>query len=100
MGRPKGSKNNKSFIELMRAHVPEAIDVLVELLHSEDDAVRFRAASNILDRAHGRPQQHMVHRGLNPDEVKKAIGKQDAVVAEYDLQSDATGGIDPETTDS
>jgi len=44
-------------LELARQHGAEAIDRLVTLMRSNNDAVALRAAEALLDRAYGRPRQ-------------------------------------------
>jgi hypothetical protein len=67
-GRPKGSRNvaTKQLIanlsELAREHTQTALDALVQIAKSGDsEAARVSAATAILDRGYGRPQQSVDH---------------------------------------
>ncbi len=53
-GRPKIPDNIK---EALRAASPEAVQVLIELLHDKKSLIRLEAAKTILDRAYGKPTQ-------------------------------------------
>src|SRR5262249_28380790 len=57
-GRPKEIAEVK---ELARQHVPAAIEVLASIMNNTkaSDAARVSAASALLDRAYGKPQQHI-----------------------------------------
>src|SRR5262249_57144551 len=56
-GRPKEIAEVK---ELARQHTPAAIEVLASIMHNTkaSDAARVSAASALLDRGYGKPQQH------------------------------------------
>ena len=52
-GRPKIPADVK---EAIRAACPEAVRVLIELLHSKKEAHRLEAAKTLLDRRYGKPE--------------------------------------------
>ena len=52
-GRPKVPQEVRDAI---RAACPEAVRVLVELLHSKKEAYRLEAAKTLLDRGYGKPE--------------------------------------------
>lgn len=52
-GRPKVPADVR---EAIRAACPEAVRVLVELLHSKKEAYRLEAAKTLLDRGYGKPE--------------------------------------------
>lgn len=64
-GRQKGTKNKLTvdIRALAMPHTERAIAVLVELLESDRADVRAKAASELLDRAHGKPSQAQIHQG-------------------------------------
>jgi hypothetical protein len=41
-----------------RKHCPEALEIVVRCLHSDDDRVALKAAEILFERAYGRPEQH------------------------------------------
>ena len=53
-GRPKGNPKVK---ELLKANSEEAAKVLIGLLNSEVEKIRFMAAQEILNRTEGKPMQ-------------------------------------------
>ena len=57
-GRPKEIAEVK---ELARQHMPAAIDALVSIMSNTkaSDAARVSAATALLDRGYGKPQQHI-----------------------------------------
>jgi hypothetical protein len=57
-GRPKEIAEVK---ELARAHMPAAIEALVSIMKNtkSSDAARVSAATALLDRGYGKPQQHI-----------------------------------------
>src|SRR5262245_14683911 len=57
-GRPKEIAEVK---ELARQHMPAAIDALVSIMNNPkaSDAARVSAATALLDRGYGKPQQHI-----------------------------------------
>ena len=57
-GRPKQIAEVK---ELARQHMPAAIEALVSIMNNPkaSDAARVSAASALLDRGYGKPQQHI-----------------------------------------
>src|SRR5262245_13338752 len=57
-GRPKEIAEVK---ELARQHMPAAIDALVSIMNNTkaSDAARVSAATALLDRGYGKPQQHI-----------------------------------------
>jgi len=57
-GRPKVVAEVK---ELAREHMPAAIEALVSIMNNPkgSDAARVSAASVLLDRGYGKPQQHI-----------------------------------------
>ena len=61
-GRPKEIAEVK---ELAREHMPAAIEALVSIMNNTkaSDAARVSAASALLDRAYGKPQQQITGEG-------------------------------------
>ena len=57
-GRPKEIAEVK---ELAREHMPAAIEALVSIMNNTkaSDAARVSAATALLDRGYGKPQQHI-----------------------------------------
>jgi len=53
-GRPPGT-TTKKIAEELRAHLPKAIETLLQLMDSETDSVRLKAATEVLDRVYGKP---------------------------------------------
>ena len=56
-GRPQALKDVR---DLARAHTPKAIERLAAMLDHEDGRVVVAAATSLLDRAWGRPEQSVV----------------------------------------
>ena len=56
-------------LELARQHGPEALIRIVSLMRSKNDAVAFRAAEAILDRAYGRPPQAIALENQRPVQI-------------------------------
>lgn len=57
-GNPGGrSKTTGQIRELAKAHAPEALTRVVELMKSADERVAFVAAQEILNRVYGKPAQ-------------------------------------------
>ena len=52
-GRPKVPADVR---EAIRAACPEAVKVLIDLLHSKKEAYRLEAAKTLLDRGYGKPE--------------------------------------------
>ena len=52
-GRPKIPADVR---EAIRAACPEAVKVLIDLLHSKKEAYRLEAAKTLLDRGYGNPE--------------------------------------------
>ena len=52
-GRPKIPADVR---EAIKAACPEAVRVLIELLHSKKEAYRLEAAKTLLDRGYGKPE--------------------------------------------
>ena len=50
--------------ETMRKNITTAASMLVALMGSADDSVKFRAAKELLDRELGSPKETVEHRGL------------------------------------
>jgi transposase len=50
--------------EILRKNLAAAASMMVTLLSSKDDNVRFRAAKEILDRELGSPKETIEHQGL------------------------------------
>jgi hypothetical protein len=67
MGRPKGSPNRatRELKALAQRYTAEALAVLADVMRDPDSpaAARVTAATALLDRGHGRPQQHVEHSG-------------------------------------
>ena len=53
-GRPPGT-TTKKISEELRAHLPKAIETLLKLMDSDQDSVRLKAATEVLDRVYGKP---------------------------------------------
>lgn len=64
-GRPAGVPNKitRTMKERAAKHGRKALLKLVELLESEDEAIRLRAANDLLDRGYGKPAQTQIHQG-------------------------------------
>ena len=59
VGNPKGRPKKQPTVEEILSSVSmEAVTRLVELIHSEDDAVALKACIEILDRAYGAPETY------------------------------------------
>ncbi len=62
-GNPRG-RPRKAVVHdvraLARQHAPEALQILVTLMHHEDPRVAVRAAEAVLDRAYGSPRPELV----------------------------------------
>ena len=52
-GRPKIPQEVK---EAIKAACPEAVQVLIELLHDKKSLIRLEAAKTLLDRGYGKPE--------------------------------------------
>ena len=52
-GRPKVPREVR---EAIRAACPEAVQVLIELLHDKKSLIRLEAAKSLLDRGYGKPE--------------------------------------------
>ncbi len=52
-GRPKVPKDVR---EAIKAACPEAVRVLIELLHDKKSLIRLEAAKTLLDRGYGKPE--------------------------------------------
>ena len=72
-GRQKGSKNKATLandglnlVELARKHTHTALDKLVALMSSNDEDMRYKASTALLDRGFGRPAQAVMLEG-NPE---------------------------------
>ena len=68
-GRPKLPAEMK---EMFQAKAPEAFKVLCKHLHSTDPRVSVSAATQILDRAYGRPVQS-IDANINDDPVRYIV---------------------------
>jgi hypothetical protein len=73
-GRPPGT-TTKKIAEELRAHLPKAIETLLQLMDSETDSVRLKAATEVLDRVYGKPAQVQAP-DENPSEVKVTVIRQ------------------------
>jgi hypothetical protein len=56
-------------LELARQHGAEAIDRIVSLMRSKNDAVALRAAEALLDRGYGRPRQAVAVQHEQPVQI-------------------------------
>lgn len=75
-GNPGGRKRGDAAVtELARKHAPEMLKVLVSIAVDESAAVNSRvaAASQVLDRAYGRPRQALEHSGPEGADLPSAI---------------------------
>ena len=68
-GRPKLPAEMK---EMFQAKAPEAFEVLCKHLHATDPRVSVSAATQILDRAYGRPVQS-IDANINDDPVRYIV---------------------------
>lgn len=78
-GRPKGSRDRATkdhiagIAEMARMHTQTALDALVQIAsRGESEAARVSAATAILDRAYGKPQQSVQH-GSDPENPFPAV---------------------------
>jgi hypothetical protein len=69
-GRPPGT-TTKKIAEELRAHLPKAIETLLQLMDSETDSVRLKAATEVLDRVYGKPAQVQVSDENKEEEMAK-----------------------------
>jgi hypothetical protein len=83
-GRPKGvpNKANQDLRKAAQEYTQDALNTLRDvMLHGDSAAARVQAASQILDRAHGKASQHVeVDADIKQDVVVTAIslvGKKD-----------------------
>lgn len=65
-GRPKENEEVKA---LARAHGPEAIAKLVEIMQTGDNRSALSAAVALLDRAYGKPAQAITGEGGQPLQI-------------------------------
>lgn len=75
-GNPGGRKRGDAAVtELARKHAPEMLRVLVEIARDKKAAVNSRvaAASQVLDRAYGRPRQALEHSGPDGQQLPAGI---------------------------
>jgi len=94
-GRPKGIAEVK---ELARQHMPAAIETLASIMNSTkaSDAARISAATALLDRGFGKPQQHITGENVIsyvarlPEVAKSAEEWLASVKAERSLTLDQT----------
>lgn len=57
-GNPTGRpKQDPEIRDLARAKTPQAFKVIIDLLASDDEAIRLSAAKDIIDRAYGKAAQ-------------------------------------------
>jgi hypothetical protein len=104
-GNPSGRpKVGKTIQELARAHCPEAIAALADIVqNSESDSARVAAANALLDRGYGRAPQFSTddadqfNRALNfdqmtDDELTAIIARCDAVVRASSPSTTASKG--------
>ena len=76
-GRPKGSTTSAAsqLRELIKEHVPKAIETIVKLLNSDNDGIKLAASKEILDRGIGRAPPAPVDAEGNPVEnVVRIVG--------------------------
>jgi hypothetical protein len=104
-GNPSGRpKVDKTIQELARAHCPEAIAALADIVQNgESDSARVAAANALLDRGYGRAPQFSTddadqfNRALNfdqmtDDELDNLIAKCRAIVAASDPEGTEAEG--------
>jgi hypothetical protein len=65
-GRPKVAAE---VLELARQYGAEAIDRIVSLMRSKNEAVAIRAAETLLDRGYGRPRQAVALENEQPVQI-------------------------------
>jgi HEAT repeat protein len=60
-GNPGGrAKADPRVLAALKAATPKAVKVLIALLDSDDEDIRFKAASNLIDRECGKPAQSVI----------------------------------------
>ena len=66
-GRPKGT-TTREINELLRGHVPAAVERLLQLMNSEDEGISLKATLEVLNRGFGKPvdQTSYVHEDKDP----------------------------------
>ena len=61
-GRPPGRSPSQMVIydlkQAARKHCPEALEIVLRCLHSDDERVALLAAQILFERAYGKPAQH------------------------------------------
>lgn len=62
MSKKEYEKLKKLALETLERNVDKAAEVLVSLLNSENEEVRLRAATAILERVLGKPTQYYQHK--------------------------------------
>ena len=79
-GRQKGTKNKATIandglnlVELARLHTHTALDKLVSLMNSNDEDMRFKASTAILDRGFGRPAQSVMVEGNQEKPIQHSV---------------------------
>lgn len=75
-GNPGGRKRGDATVtKLARKHAPKMLEVLVTIALDEEAAVNSRvaAASQVLDRAYGRPRQALEHSGPDGADLPTGI---------------------------
>lgn len=89
----------KNFPGMVQKLVPKAMKTIVEVLDdsAEKGATRLEAAKTILDRAMGKPQQTIEHKG---SQIRELFEQLDIMKKTKTIELDKTTVIDAETTDS
>jgi len=59
-GRPKGT-TTKEICEILRGHVPAAVERLLQLMNSEDEGISLKATLEVLNRGFGKPVDQTSH---------------------------------------
>ena len=81
-GRPKVPREVR---EAIRAACPEAVQVLIELLHDKKSLIRLEAAKTLLDRGYGKPE--------SISKIELTNGEHSAFVFKW-LEEEKTGNED------
>lgn len=83
MGRPKGSRTDTAFRDLMRDHTEEAMKGVLKCLKSRNGMVVMRAAECIFDRAWGKPRQALeISKHVDYELIRAIVQAQDSAVAD------------------
>lgn len=79
-GRPPGT-TTKKISEELRAHLPKAIETLLQLMDSDQDSVRLKAATEVLDRVYGKPAS--VQPEETSDRLERIVAGVEGIICVY-----------------